>query len=262
MHPLIARFMSLPAAVSTLEKEEQESTVDSEESAFLRAAAALPKARAALLKAKGSKSPSPQVQQQLIIVATRAATLRVGDDPMLGPRVATAKAALEAEGATPAEADDLVAQAVLEEAFGYAEDPETFDGDFLAETLDSLSHLAKVTQEKLDDWLEQFARAGAAGDRALRLKVAELLLEAAWGDGPQPITPEHVDDALEQLGDTVAGSELERAARTLGELLVFLGQQHVLGAERMRRLGQVVTAAARAGGPEPVEGEPDEDDEA
>lgn len=247
MHPLIARFMSLPVAVATLEKEEQESTVDSEESAFIFAATALPKARAAILKAGSTKNPSPQVQQQLIVVATRAATLRLGVDSQLGPRVATAKAALEAEGASAAEADDLVAQAVLEEAFGYAEDPQSFDAAFLAETLDSLTHLAKVTQEKLDDWLEQFARAGAAGDRALRLKVPELLLEAAWSDGPQPVTPEHVDDAIEQLGDTVAPSEFAKATTTLGEFLAFLGKQQVIGAQRLARLEQVLETATAGG---------------
>lgn len=262
MHPLIARFMSLPVAVATLEKDDQESTVDSEESAFIQAAAALPKARAAIVKARGTKSPSPQVQQHLIVVATRAATLRISVDSKLGPRVATAKAALEAEGASAAEADDLVAQAVLEEAFGSAEDPETFDADFLAETLDSLTHLAKVTQEKLDDWLEQFARAGAAGDRALRLKVAELLLEAAWSDGPEPVTPEHVDDAIEQLGDTVAESEFGKAAATLGEFLAFLGQQQVVGAQRLARLEQVLETATVGGREEEEEAEEDVDDEA
>lgn len=262
MHPLIARFLSLPVALGTLEKEEAEATVDSEESAFIQAANAFPRARAAVLKARGSKAPSNEAQQQLIILATRAAVLRLNVDPVFGPRVTTARAALEAEGATTAEADDLIAQAVLEESFGYAEDPKHFDAEFLAETIDSLSFLAKVTQEKLDDWLEQFARGGPAGDRALRLKVAELLLEAAWSDGPQPITPEHLDDAVEQLGDTVAQSEFEKATKTMGEFLGFLAQQQVIGAERKTRLEQVLQGAVTGGPDEEAEETEDEDDEA
>jgi hypothetical protein len=260
MHPLIARFLSLPAAVATLEKEEAEATVDSEESAFIQAAAAFPKARTAVLKAKNAKSPSNETQSMLIILATRAATLRIGVDPKLGPRVTTARAALQAEGASAAEADDLIAQAVLEEAFGYAEDPEQFDAEFLAETLDSYSFLAKVTQETVDEWLEKFARQGEAGDRALRLKVAELILEAAWNEGPQPITPEHLDDALEQLGDTVAQSEFEKASKTVGEFIAFLAAQQVIGAERKTRLEHVLKTATASGGLEAEEVEGEEED--
>ena len=83
-------------------------------------------------------------------------------DSMLGPRVATARDALKKEGASDAEADDLIAQAVLEEAFGYAEDPGHFDAEYLAETLESLAHLAGVTQEKVDEWLENFAYGACA----------------------------------------------------------------------------------------------------
>lgn len=260
MHPLIARFLDLPAAITALEKEETESTLDSEESAFLAAANAFPRARAAILKARGAKNPSSEAQQQLIILATRAATSRISVDPMLGPRVTSAKAALESEGASSAEADDLIAQAVLEEAFGYAEDPELFDAPYLAETLDSLAYLARVTQETLDEWLETFARDGAAGDRALRLKVAEVLLESAWSEGPQPITPEHLDEAVEQLADTVADTEFDKAAQTLGSFLGFLSTQHVVGALRKSRLQQVLDSAT-SGGAESEDDDPSAGDE-
>lgn len=258
MHPLIARFIDLPAALSALAKESTGSTLDFEEAALVSAAIASPKARAAVLKARGAKSPSSEAQQQLIVLATRAATLRIAVDPALGPRLTSARAALKAEGASDAEADDLVAQAVLEEAFGYAEDPQTFDVDFLAETFDSLVFLAKVSQEVLDDWLEAFARGGPAGDRALRLKVPEALLESAWSDGPQPITPEHLDDAIEQLADTVASSEFDKAAKTLGQFLGFLAEKHVVGPLRKVRLEQVLTSATARG----AESEDDSEEDA
>jgi len=165
MHPLIARFIDLPAALTALEKEATSATVDSEEAALMAAGAAFPRARAAVLEARGSKNVSAVAQQQLIVLATRAATLRISVDPVLGPLMTIARAALKAEGASESEAADLIAQAVLEEAFGYAEDPEVFDASFLAETLASLAFLARVTQESIDDWLEVFARGGPAGDR-------------------------------------------------------------------------------------------------
>ncbi len=261
MHPLIARFIDLPAALSALEKD-ADATLDSDEAALIAAGVAFPKARASVLKAKGAKSPSSDAQQQLIVLATRAAALRISVDPVLGPRVTSARAALQAEGANATEADDLIAQAVLEEAFGYAEDPEVFDADYLAETLDSLAHLAKVTQDKLDDWLEAFARGGSADDRAMRLKVAELLLESAWSEGPQPITPEHLDDAIEQLADTVAESEFTRAAQTLSQFLGFLAAQNVVGAQRKTRLEQVLASATvRGAEAEDDDAEPGEDDD-
>lgn len=259
MHPLIARFIDLPATLTALEKEASEATLDSEEAALLAAAAAFPKARAAVLKAKGAKTPSNETQQQLIVLATRAATLRIGFDPVLGPRVNSAKAALAAEGASEREADDLIAQAVLEEAFGYVEDPGVFDAEYLAETLDSLVFLARVTQETLDDWLETFARAGGTDDRAMRLKVAEVLLESAWSEGPQPVTPEHLDDAIEQLADTVAESEFAKATQTMSLFLGFLVGKQVVGSQRKARLEQVL-ASATSGGAEDDEDETDEDE--
>lgn len=261
MHPLIARFIDLPAAILALEKADQESTLDSEEAALIAASTAFPKARTAVLKARGTKTPSSETQQQLIVLATRAATLRIQVDPMLGPRVTSAKAALRGEGATEAEADGLIAQAVLEEAFGYAEDPEVFDAEYLAETLDSLAYLSRVTQETVDDWLERFARGGAAGDRALRLKVAEVLLESAWSEGPQPVTPEHLDDAVEQLADTVAESEFAKAAQTLTQFLDFLGEQHVVGSERKARLEQVLQSATARGAESEDDDEGQDEDE-
>lgn len=261
MHPLIARFIDLPAALMALEKAQTESTLDGEEAALVTAAAAFPKARAAILKARGAKTPSSDAQQHLIVLATRAATLRISVDPMLGPHVTLAKAALQKEGASEPEADDLIAQAVLEEAFGYAEDPEVFDAEFLAETLESLAYLAQVTQDTVDEWLETFARNGPPGDRALRLKVAEVLLESAWSEGPQPITPEHLDDAIEQLADTVADTEFTRAAQTLTEFLAFLAQQHVVGSMRKSRLEQVLKSATARGAESEDDEEPSDEDE-
>lgn len=259
MHPLIARFIDLSNALGVLNKTDSEQTLDSEESAYLAAAAAAPAAKAALLKASTTGKASSDVQQHLIVLATRAATIRIGTDSMLGPRVATARDALKKEGASDGEADDLIAQAVLEEAFGYAEDPGHFDAEYLAETLESLAHLAGVTQEKVDEWLESFAKTGDAAQRPLHLKVSELLLESAWSEGPQPITPEHVDEALEQIADSVAQSEFTRALEALHRFLSFLASQHVLGPMRLDRLSKIVSAASAAGADVDSEVEDDEE---
>jgi len=247
MHPVITRFLDLANAVNAYEKLEREDTLDADEAALAQVLGREPELLKALNEAKGKKTVSPTLQQQLIVLATKAATFRLSQDPAMGPRMTTAIAALKAQGATDAEAQQLIAQAVLEEAFGFAEDPDEFDKDFLGETLDSLSHLGALTQEVVDEWLDGFTRAGKPDEKPFRLKVAEALFEAAWGEGPQPINPEHLDDALERLTEELAQSELQRAAGTMAELLGFLSQKHVVGPLRLARLTDILESAAVSG---------------
>ncbi|MHB8878007.1 MAG: hypothetical protein ACYC8T_30290, partial [Myxococcaceae bacterium] len=154
MHPLIARFLDLQHAVLALEKS---TALDAEEAALAAAAAKHPKLRAAVLKAKGKAQPSPTSQQAVIALAAEAATAVVEADPALGPSAARAKEALQREGASEEEAHHLIAVAVLEEAFGGPQSPDTLDTAWLSETLDSLVPLSKVTSDAVDDWLEAFA---------------------------------------------------------------------------------------------------------
>lgn len=261
MHPLIARFLALPVAAASLEKASNGGTLDAGETALAKAAEKFPKGKAAVLKAKGSKNPSQDAQQHLIVLATRAAVVQLNDHPLLGEKIRTTLAALTAEGAAPAEADDVIAQAVLEEAFGYAEDPESFDEPFLAETLDAWGPMSKVTQDTVDDWLEAFARKGSSAEQPLRLKVAELILESAWSEGPQPIGPEHLDEAMELVTETVAASELERSVAVMTEFLKELATRHVIGPLRLQRLEQLLRSATTQG-LHPEEEEEELDDEA
>ena len=258
MHPVIARFLDLAAVTNALEKSRQDDTLDADEAALVQVAAELPELADALNEARGKKAVSPSTQQQLIVLATRAATRRLTQDPSMGPRIASAVAALEAQGANREEAESLVAQAVLEEAFGFAEDPDRFDLEFLGETIDSLSHLGALNQELVDEWLDAFTKAGKSDQRPFRTKVAETLLEAAWGEGPQPINPEHLDDALDRLVDELAQGELPKAAGVMTELLGFLSGKHIVGPLRLARLTDILESAATSG--ELSHGAEDEDE--
>jgi hypothetical protein len=247
MHPVLARFLDLEQAVNALAKSQQEDTLDADEAALVEVASETPELASALTAARGKKQVSPAVQQQLIVLATRAATRRLAQDPLMGPRIASATAALQSQGATAEEAGQLVAQAVLEEAFGFADDPDAFDRDFLAETIDSLSHLAVLDRDRVDEWLDAFTAAGPVGERPLRGRVAETLLEAAWGEGPQPINPEHLDEALDGLVEVLAESERARAAGLMGEFLGFLSSKQVVGPLRLTRLTDILESAATSG---------------
>ncbi len=244
MHPVIARFLDYPVAVAALEKAAQAVALTPEEAALAAAADAHPKSKAAILKGQGKPQVSPDAQQHLILLTVEAATAVVSKDAKLGPFVTAATDALRAEGADEDEAHHLIAQAVLEEAFGYAEDPTAFDAEFLTETLTGLTHLAKVDSDRVDEWLEAFPK---QGDRALRFRVAETLLDAAWSEGPQPISPEHVDDALESLAGTVASSEFPKAGEAMLAFLTFLSTQKIVGPLRLERLSHLVRSAMTAG---------------
>jgi hypothetical protein len=261
MHPLIARFLDPAAARAVLDKAAQGLALDPDEAALLAEARREPATEAALRKV-GPRAPA-ELQPRLIVLAVQAATARILEDAELGPPARAALAALGAEGATEAEALTLVAQAVMEEAFGYADDPAAFDRAYLRETLEVLVALARVDQALVDGWLEDWGHAGDPASRALRLTVAEVVLESAWGEGPQPITPEHVDDALERLAETVSESEVPLAAEQVVKVLEFLSARGVVGAERLARLSRLVGDAARAAAADPDEGgevEEDEDD--
>jgi hypothetical protein len=260
MHPLIVHYLDLSNAVATLEKAERHEALDADEAAFAAEAGREPKMREALLKAKGRTLPSNQVQQQGIVLAVRAATARVLDDPELGPRAKAAVAALEAEGASNDEAMALVFQVVLEEAFGYAEDPGAFDEAYVAEGFETLIPLAKVSADLFDEWLERWAKAGAATERAMRLSVAETLLDAAWNEGPQPITPEHLDDALESIADAVAESEFKAAAAALGNFITFLAGEKIVGPQRAERLSRLIASASASSDGEVGEDEREADE--
>jgi len=263
MHPLIARFINLQKAVAALEKAEQSQSLDSDESALAQAAAANPKLRATVLKAKGKSHPSLSAQQAGIVLATEAAAKVIAQDPVLGPKVTRALSALTLEGASDKEAQHLVAAAVLEESFGGAHSPDAMDTEWLAEALDTLVPVSKVNTDRVEEWLEAFAKKGDPGHKALRLKVAEALLDCAWGDGPQFITTEHVDDTLDQLETQVARSDLSRTPSTLAAFIAFLAEKGVIGPLRLERLTAIVkTAPARSAAEDDEdEEEGDEDDE-
>jgi hypothetical protein len=258
MHPVISRFLNLTSAVETLEKSTQALNLDPVEQAFVRQASAHPAIREALLAAKGKKQPGRSVQESLIFLSTFAAMSCLREDEAFAPKLASVTNAFLKEGATEEQASQFIVEAILEEAFAYAEDPTVFDRDFFAETLGTLERLATVGPEAVDDWLEDFARAGEAAHRPLRLSVAESLLNTAWSEGPAAITPEHLDDALELLEEGIAETERTSALETLSAFLAFLGDRNVLGPLRKARLSSLIANAIQAG---PDVGDDDSEDD-
>ncbi len=261
MLPLIRRFLDLEAVADVVARSDQPGGLDEDAQALAHVIAAQPTLKTQVLSARGRKTVAIDLQQQLIVAATRAAATRLEGQADWTSVVRAALEAVVASGGTEAEGRTLVQQAVLDEAFGWAEDPESFDAAFLRETLESITALALVDTEAVEAWVEDFSKGAAAPERPLRVAVADALLEAAWSDGPQPIAAEHTDDALEALAASVARTELVKAAKTLVEFLELLAKKRVIGPLRLARLSALALAAGRGDGPELDDDEQEEGDE-
>jgi hypothetical protein len=253
MHPLLRRFLDVQKVIDVIERP-----TDDDARALVKALSQDGTLTPQLLASKG-KSASNDLQQRVIVAATKAAAERLSSDGRLGPKAKAGVEAVVAAGGSEDEGRALVQQAVLDEAFGWVDDPEEFDENFLAETLDSIVPLATVDADAVEAWVDEFVKRAEAPKRPLRLASAEALLEAAWGDGPIPIAAEHVDDAMETLARSVASAELERAGQALSEFLAYLGEKRLLGPTRLARLTDIARASARS--PELGEDEEDESDE-
>ncbi|MBN1206868.1 MAG: hypothetical protein JXB05_18435 [Myxococcaceae bacterium] len=236
MHPLIARFLSLEAARETLQKEKAGEPLTPEEQLFTATAAAHPQQRAEVLGVSGRKLAS-DAQASLVLLAAHSAARAIAQDPRLAEATAKAREALASEGASEEETEAFVASILLEEAFGYEEEVDTFDADYVAEALGEVPALAALTREGVDALLLKFAQRGASeAERTARSHIARCLFDIAWSEGPAPINPEHMDTLVEsEIAD--ASEELQEARlRATVELLQLLAQQGLIGPLRLTRL--------------------------
>lgn len=254
MHPVIARFLSTKATQTALQASDDGG--DPQVRALREASARKAHLRKAVLQGSGRNA-----EEASIALATEAATALLEGDARVAPHLTKARAALGAAGASPEEAGQLLAEVLLDEAFAWDSEPETFDVALVTETLDTLPALGALDNETVDDLMEAFAKGGASGGQALRIKVVEALFEAAWGNGPAAINAEHVDTALEALGDSVSEKELALLLQTMGEALTLLHKAGLVGSLRLRRLLEVVTSSAGgAGGSDEDDDEEDEEE--
>jgi len=248
MHPILARFLSVDAAADVLRREDHGDVLRAEERPLAEAAKAFPKHRAALVGARrgrGGEGPGPpdlDAQQAVVVLAAHAALRALADDEVLKGPLATAREALAAEGAGTAEVDQLLASLLLEEAFGYEDDPDRFDRDFVRSSLEEIPELAKLTRARVDELVRAFGATAEAGWATAHELAARTLFETAWSEGPQAINPEHVTDALETLGEKFPASERGRGGESLRRMVKFLEGQKLVSPERARRLVGVLDA--------------------
>lgn len=252
MHPVIARFLSTKATQTALQASDDGG--DPQVRALREASTRKAHLKKAVLQGSGRNA-----EEASIALATEAATALLADDAQVAPHLAKARAALATAGASAEEAGQLLAEVLLDEAFAWDSEPEDFDVALVKETFDTLPALGALDNETVDDLMEAFAKGGASGTQALRIKVVEALFEAAWGNGPAAINAEHVDTALEALSDSVSEKELPLLLQSMSDALTLLHKAGLVGALRLARLLEVVKSSAGGfgGGSEGDDGEDD-----
>lgn len=237
MHPLIARFLSPDIARETLRKHQDAEALDPEEQLFAQVAEAHPEHRAALLGGKSRRAMGSDAQASLIFLAAHVAARALEKDEALAQATAEARQALAAEGASAEETDAFLAGILLEEAFGYEEEVESFDTAYVKEALGEVPAMASLTREAVDAMIWGFTEKGATEqERKARQRVARALVDTAWSDGPAPINPEHLEAFYEEHLAEGPEEERELALRATVQFLELLAREGLVGPQRLSRL--------------------------
>jgi hypothetical protein len=253
MHPLIARFLDVEKVIEVLRQ-----SPDDDDARALVSAIEHDGGLKQQLLAHSRKTVPHETQQRLLVASLKAATERVLADAELGKEANKALEEAVAAGASREDARGVIQQAIFEEGFGWPEAPDVFDVPFLRETLATVPALAKLDADAVESLVDRFVKAGEPTARAMRLAVADSVLEVAWNEGAQPIAAEHIDDAMDLLAKSVASRELPLAAQTVATFLGFLESHQLVGPLRRERLIDVAKNAALA--PETDEEIPDDEE--
>ncbi len=234
MHPVIAHFLDPKSVRSALDKSTRGEPLSDVERLFVNAATAHPDRREKALKA--TPTGDMDDQQAALALAVFAALAQVEQDPTLSPIIQAARRALLDAGATEDDVQQFLSLVLLEEAFAFDDDADTFDTDLVAETFRTLPKLAALDEEKVSKLEESFIHDAPAAKRPMLLATVEALFSTAWSDGPVPISPEHVEGALEQLRGQTSDADFDLAVSSLQALMQLLAREGLIGLQRLKRL--------------------------
>lgn len=237
MHPLIARYLSPEAARETLQKEKDGAPLEPEERLFAQTAAAHPDKRNDLTGGKGKRHLSSDAEAAVVFLAAYAAARAIAEDPVLSAATARAREALKEEGATEDEMDAFIASILLEEAFGYEEEVESFDRTYVQETLGEVPALAALTREQVDALILGFEKAARdENQRNVRARISRALVNTAWSEGPTPVNPEHMEALYEAEIAGKPEEEMEAGLHATVDFLQVLAKEGLVGPQRLSRL--------------------------
>ncbi|MBZ4418218.1 hypothetical protein [Myxococcus sp. RHSTA-1-4] len=236
MHPVLARYLTADTARETLRKQQAGEDLSPEEQAFADAAAAHPKHQSVMLGV-GGRVLSSDAQASLVLLAAHAAARAMREDSELAEPTRKAREALAEEGASEEEADAFIASILLEEAFGYEQEVDSFDREYVKEALGEVPALAALTKEAVDALFLSFVKGAAnEAERKVREGMARALFDIAWSEGPAPINPEHMEALLDAEVVDRPEEEQEAKVHATAQLLQALSKEGLVGPLRLSRL--------------------------
>ncbi len=251
----------MKTALDVLTRAEKGHELAPDEQRFAAAAKAHPELTRVVKTATRGR-PSEDSQHAVILLGVRAALSSIDADATLGPAERSARAVLSEAGATADQIEQLLGGVLVEEAFTGDQDPGQFDSAFVKESFDGLPKLAALDGDKVGELVDSFVEAAAVPQRPLYLRCAEALFQSAWGDGPQSVNVEHVDEALEHLVQDP--TELEGVRGAITALLRMLSERQLVGPLRLSRLMAHLVAwepVAEDDGSDEEEDDDDDDDD-
>ena len=241
MHPVLARFMDFSASRSVLARQAAGEAPDPEEATWLSVAEAFPDAREVIKNAEDHEGDHPDVVQPLMLLAVHAALRSLALDARLEAPLAKARAALALEGASPSQAEELIASLLLEEAFGDDREADRFDADFVSASLGEVPALAALTQESVAGL--EAAWMGGQKD-PVKQAVVDALLFHAWGEGPSFVNGEHVDAAIAEARESLRNKKQRaQVPETVKALITLLAERGYISPPRQERLLERVARA-------------------
>lgn len=207
MHPTLAHFLDLHVAWETLDRAKKGEELEPPESSFAATATAHADLAAKVLAGKGAPQAGEEAEQALVLMSALTTVSSLAEEEETAKATQAALRALEKEGASKDEAAAFLAQLVMEEAFAFEHEADDFHAPLFLETLATLPALLALEESSVHALVDTFVKGAPARKGTLYRDAALGLLEQAWAEGVEPISPEHVASALQALGKRSGAAE-------------------------------------------------------
>ncbi|MEN9796617.1 MAG: hypothetical protein RL653_313 [Pseudomonadota bacterium] len=209
MHPTLAHFLDLHVAWETLDRARKGAHLEEPGSSFAATAEAFPDLAAAVLAGKEGPKAGEEAERSLVLMAAIAtvASLEMQGSTELSDAVREAHGVLRGAGADVDQSTAFIAQLVMEEAFAFEGEADAFNEPLFLESLRSLGPLLALEEPAVTALVQAFVDGAPARKGALYRDAALGLLEQAWSEGVEPVSPEHVSAARQALGKRAGAAE-------------------------------------------------------
>jgi len=190
MHPITARFLSFSSSKKTLLLIQKEMPLDAEELCFAKAAQSRPELAKLILDSKNNKPEG--VQRALFWLSLKAALVSLKQEATLAFAFSETESALQAAGATAEQIECLFLSCLFEEAFESEHDFSEFECAFVLESIQSLAHLASLSEDKLEQVREDFKKQMEPFSASL-LNIFNVFFNEFFEEGLEALSGKHIE---------------------------------------------------------------------